>query len=267
MELVVAFILGVVEGITEFLPISSTGHLIVVGSALGFTGNRAATFEVFIQLGAILAVVVAYRQRFFDLIPSQDKKTDRGLSGYNGLRLLFLTTLPALLAGLLLHGIIKEELFNPLVVAMGLLVGGLALIAVERWYHPVREASIDQLTSKQAISIGLYQILALSPGVSRSGATIVGGRLSGLSREAAVEYSFLAAVPVMLAAVSYDMYKSLPFLSHNDMLPFAVGFMTAFASALVAIKVFVKLVQRYSLQPFGWYRIILALTIFATLVV
>lgn len=267
MELLIAFILGIVEGITEFLPISSTGHLIVVGNLLGFTGSRATTFEVFIQLGAILAVVVAYRQRFLDLISHSRETNQRGLSGFNGLKLLFLTTLPALLTGLLLHGFIKEELFNPAVVAVGLLFGGIALIAIERWYKPTSEVGLDKLTTKRALMIGGFQVLALSPGVSRSGATIVGGRLSGLSRAAAVEYSFLAAVPVMLAAVSYDMYKNLPLLQLSDIAIFAVGFITAFISALIAIKVFVRLVQRYTLEPFGWYRIALALVIFLTLVV
>ena len=256
--MITAILLGIIEGLTEFLPVSSTGHLILFGSLLGFTGQRANTFEVFIQLGAILAVVVLYRQRFAQLFSSRQE----GLSGISGLKLLALTTLPAVIAGFLLHGFIKERLFNPAVVAIGLLIGGIALITMERFYKPTREVDIEHITKQQALKIGLFQLLALSPGVSRAGATIVGGRLMGLSRQAAVEYSFLVAVPVMIAAVSYDLIKSSPTLSSNDITLFVVGFVTAFVSAMLAIKFFIRLVQRFTLEPFGWYRIGLSGVIF-----
>lgn len=249
--MITAILLGIIEGLTEFLPVSSTGHLILFGSLLGFTGQRANTFEVFIQLGAILAVVVLYRQRFAQLFSSRQE----GLSGISGLKLLALTTLPAVIAGFLLHGFIKERLFNPAVVAIGLLIGGIALITMERFYKPTREVDIEHITKQQALKIGLFQLLALSPGVSRAGATIVGGRLMGLSRQAAVEYSFLVAVPVMIAAVSYDLIKSLPILTSNDIMMFVVGFLAAFISAMLAIKFFLRLIQRFTLEPFGWYRI------------
>lgn len=261
--MIIAILLGIVEGLTEFLPVSSTGHLIIFGNLLGFTEQRAASFEVFIQLGAILAVVVLYRQRFVQLFSTRH----RGLSGMPGLWLLALTTLPAVIAGFFLHGFIKERLFSPAVVAIGLLIGGIALIVMERFYKPVHEADIEHITKRQALKIGLFQLLALSPGISRSGATIVGGRLVGLSRVAAVEFSFLAAVPVMIAAVSYDLVKSLPNLSGNDIGMFTVGFITAFISAMLAIKFFIKLVQQFTLEPFGWYRVALSCVILLWLLV
>lgn len=257
-ELLIALLLGVVEGLTEFLPVSSTGHLILAGNLLGYTGPQAATFEVFIQLGAILAVIVMYRRRFADLFRRQPSNV---LTGTSGLVRLGLTTLPAVVAGFLLHGFIKERLFTPITVATGLLAGGIVIILVERFYRPADEQELDRLSWRQAWYIGLFQLFALSPGVSRAGATIIGGRLLGLSRGAALEYSFLAAVPLMAAAVSYDLIRSLPMLSPGDILPFAVGFMTAFMSALLAIKFFIGLVKRYTLMPFGWYRICLGLLI------
>lgn len=257
----VALILGIVEGFTEFLPISSTGHLILVGNLFGFTGQKAATFEVFIQLGAILAVVVLFRRRFIGL--ANTKVT--GFAGVKGLKLLAITTLPAVIAGFLLHGIIKEKLFNPLTVAIGLLVGGIIIIIVERWHKPSEGVEVEQITEKQALKVGLFQLLALWPGFSRAGATIIGGRLVGLSDNAAVEYSFLAAVPLMIAAVGYDLVKSIPNLSSSDFGIFFVGFVAAFLSALVAIKFLVAIVARYSLAPFGWYRIGLAIIIFLVL--
>lgn len=259
--MLVALILGIVEGFTEFLPISSTGHLILVGNLFGFTGQKAATFEVFIQLGAILAVVVLYHKRFTGLVDMKAK----GFAGLKGLKLLAITTLPALIAGFMLHGVIKEKLFNPFTVAIGLLVGGIIIIVVERWHKPTEGVEVDQITKKQALKVGLFQLLALWPGFSRAGATIIGGRLVGLSDNAAVEYSFLAAVPLMVAAVGYDLVKSIPTLSNSDVGIFFVGFMAAFLSALVAIKFLVGIVKRYSLAPFGWYRVGLALLIFVVL--
>lgn len=256
-----ALILGIVEGFTEFLPISSTGHLILVGNLLGFTGEKAATFEVFIQLGAILAVVVLYHKRFTGLFNTKTK----GLAGFRGLKLLAITTIPAVIAGFLLHGIIKEKLFNPFTVAIGLLVGGVIIIVVERWHKPTEGVEVDEITEEQALKVGLFQLLALWPGFSRAGATIIGGRLVGLSDNAAVEYSFLAAVPLMIAAVGYDLIKSLPGLGMNDLGIFLIGFMAAFISALIAIKFLVVIVSRYSLEPFGWYRIGLAMVIFVVL--
>ncbi len=259
MLILIAIILGIVEGLTEFLPVSSTGHLIIAGYALNFTGTKAATFEVFIQLGAILAVVWLYRDRFRQLL--QFRKTE-GLQGKRGLMLLGLTTLPALFGGLLLHGIIKEHLFQPFTVAIGLAVGGVVILIFEKLLETgkltTKTLKLDAITKRQALGIGLAQLVALWPGVSRSGATIIGGVLYGLDRKTAVEYSFLAAVPVMIAATSYDLLKNLDVLQASDIPLFATGFITAFVSAVLAIRYFVKFVQRYSFKPFAYYRIVLA---------
>lgn len=270
MTILIAIILGIVEGLTEFLPVSSTGHLIIVGDLLHFTGERAASFEVFIQLGAILAVVWLYRERFwmlFELSKPTGSDPSNGLQGKRGLTLLALTTLPALVAGLALHSFIKDYLFQPVTVAAGLFVGGIALIVFERYYKRIpvtkqpKTLSLDSLTARQALSVGLFQILALWPGVSRSASTIVGGMMGGIDRKTAVEYSFLAAVPVMVAATGYDLLSSLSSLQSSDIPLFMTGFITAFIAALLAITFFVKLVQRYNFTPFGWYRIGLAILV------
>ncbi len=256
----VSAILGIVEGLTEFLPVSSTGHLIVAGHILGFTGATACCFEVFIQLGAILAVVVLYWRRFQGLLPKSGLLTgsDEGFRGFRGLWLLALTTLPPLVGGYLAHKTIKENLFGPLTVAWALGIGGMAILAAE-WLKPHPTADdLDGLNGTQALAIGLFQCLSLWPGVSRSAATIVGGLLVGLDRKVAAEYSFLAAVPVMIAATFYDMCKSWCYLDPSDFGFFAVGFVVSFVSALVAIESFVLLLQRWSLAPFAYYRIAIA---------
>lgn len=265
MLYLIAIILGIVEGLTEFLPVSSTGHLILAGHALDFTGLRASTFEVVIQLGAILAVVWLYWHRFTGLL---EFRKNEGLKGRRGLMLLGLTTLPALIGGFLVHDLIKEHLFQPLTVAIGLFVGGVIIIVFESFKHSSRTLSLDDITPKQALGIGLAQTVAMWPGVSRSGATIIGGVIGGLDRKTAVEYSFLAAVPVMIAATSYDLLKSVSqgAVQASDFPLFATGFITAFISAALAIKYFVKFVQKYDFKPFGYYRIVLAILVFIFLV-
>jgi undecaprenyl-diphosphatase len=261
-DILVAIVLGIVEGLTEFLPISSTGHLILAGHVLGFAGEKASTFEVFIQLGAILAVVWLYWRRFAALF---DFRNGSGLSGSRGLIALAVTTLPALVIGFAAHKAIKEHLFNNFTVALGLGLGGIALILIERWLKDRQGVRLEALNLRQALIIGFCQVLAMWPGVSRSGATIVGGMAQGLDRRAAVEYSFLAAVPVMIAATGYDLMKSLHTLHAADAPMFAVGFVTSFLMAIGAIKLFVRYVQTTDLKPFGWYRIALALVILAIL--
>lgn len=269
MDIFQAIILGVVEGLTEFIPVSSTGHLIIAGHFLGLVGEKAATFEVFIQLGAILAVVFLYKDRFLGLISL--KKTDN-FSGINGLLLLGLTTLPALVFGALAHSYIKRNLFNMTTVALGLGIGGVIMLLIERQYvrqgaTPTRREGIDHLTFKDALAIGFFQSLALWPGVSRSGATIVGGIILGIDRKTAAEYSFLAAVPLMCAAVIFDLIKSItdtssgPLLSASDAPVFAIGFMVAFLAAMLAIRYFIRLLGQVTLRPFGWYRIAVAVFI------
>ena len=256
----VALILGVVEGVTEFLPVSSTGHLIVAGRLLGVSGPKAATFEIFIQLGAILAIVVIEWRRFTGLLRFDPA---RPFSGPRGLLLLAVTTTPALVTGFLLHPVIKERLFGVGTVAFGLFAGGVGILLVERFLPPVRIGGVDGISWREALIIGLFQCLALWPGVSRSGATIVGGLLCGLERRAAADYSFLAAVPTMIAAVSYDLIKSRGALEAADAAPFAVGFLVSFVAAWAAVRFFVALLGRTTLRPFAWYRIAIAPAVLA----
>lgn len=261
-NLVTAIILSIVEGLTEFLPVSSTGHLILAGDLLHFTGARAATFEVVIQLGAIMAVVVLYWPRFKGLVlPRRYAR----FAGKRGIWLLFLTTLPACVFGLLLHSFIKQYLFNTSSVLCALVVGSFCMLAVD--WKPKRPAcvSIDELTAKMALGIGFFQCLALWPGFSRSAATIMGGILLGAKRNVAAEYSFIAAVPVMLAATGYDILKSWQLFTSADLAFFSVGMIGAFLSALLAVKVFVALLARVTLAPFAIYRLILALSFFILL--
>ncbi len=270
---VVAAILGVVEGLTEFLPVSSTGHMIIVGHLLGFEGDTAKTFEgdtaktfeVVIQLGSILAVVVMFWRRLFGLIgihfgrPLQHEGESKGRLT---LIHILLGMIPAVVLGLLFHDTIKS-LFNPINVMYALVVGGLLLIAAEclKPKEP-RAPGLDDMTYRQAFMIGCFQCLALWPGFSRSGATISGGMLMGVSRYAASEFSFLLAVPMMMGATALDLYKSWGFLTTGDIPMFAVGFITAFVVALIAIKTFLQLIKRISFIPFAIYRFIVAAAVY-----
>jgi undecaprenyl-diphosphatase len=251
----VAVLLGLVEGATEFLPVSSTGHLIIAGRLLGFEGPKAATFEIFIQLGAILAIVVIEWRRFLGLLWFDPA---RPFSGLRGIGLLALTTAPALLAGGLLHDVIKQRLFGTVPVAAALFAGGVAILLVEAFRPAPRITGVDGISWREALVVGLFQCLALWPGMSRSGATIVGGLLCRLDRRAAADYSFLAAVPTMIAATAYDLLKSRGDLGGADVAPFAVGFVVAFLSAWAAVRFFIALLGRTTLRPFAWYRIAIA---------
>ena len=257
LDLWVAAILGIVEGATEFLPVSSTGHLIVAGDLLKFSGQKAASFEIFIQLGAILAVVVLYWRQFLGLIPCNPKH-NAGFQGMRGLALLALTTAPALGIGALTHRYIKEYLFSPNTVALALAVGAVGILLAEKLKPKPRATVLDDLGYGPALAIGFFQCIAMWPGMSRSAATIIGGMLSGLDRKVATEYSFLAAVPVMIAATSYDLYKAWGHLSGSDFWFFTVGFVVSFVVAAVAVKTFITLVQRWSLAPYAWYRLAIA---------
>jgi undecaprenyl-diphosphatase len=264
LEWWIAAVMGIVEGVTEFLPVSSTGHLILAGHLLGFTGQKASCFDVFIQLGAIFAVVCLYYHRFLGLIPMQGffKFAQQGFSGMRGITLLALTTLPALFIGALTHKAIKTYLFGPVTVVLALSLGGIAILLAEKFKPEPDVQELDNITYRQALAIGLFQVLAMWPGVSRSAATIIGGMLSGLNRKVSAEYSFLAAVPVMVAATGYDLHKEWQFLSMSDMSFFAVGFIVSFVSAALAMKTFISLVQRWSLAPYAWYRIAVALVFY-----
>lgn len=263
-DLVIALILGIVEGLTEFIPVSSTGHLIVVGSLLGFEGEKAATFEVFIQLGAILAVAWLYRRRLLSLATLGPGV---GFTGRRGLGLLVLTTLPAVVIGALAHGFIRDQLFDPLTVAIGWGIGGLGILLTERFRpRPVIEG-LDAIGWRTALAIGLYQCFALWPGVSRSASTIFGGMLVGVERKTAAEYSFLAAIPVIAAASLFELVSSLDILEVSDIPLFATGFLVSFLSAWVAVTFFLRLLSRWTLRPFGWYRIAAALLLVVALVI
>lgn len=261
MEYIIAIILGVIEGLTEFLPISSTGHLILAGHLLNFTDERAKTFSVIIQLAAILAVVTIYFERFLKLIPTKSNNQKVGFAGINGIVLLLVTSLPAVVAGLILHDFIKEVLFSPQIVVIGLALGGLVLIFFERFLPASKTNNLDTLTRRQAFGIGLAQVLSIFPGISRSASTIVGGSFLGLDRRTAVEYSFFAAIPIMVGATSLDLIKSIDSLAVSDIPLFLIGMTASYITAILAIKFFINLVAKYSLALFGYYRLALALLV------
>jgi undecaprenyl-diphosphatase len=257
----IAAILGIVEGLTEFLPVSSTGHLIIVGHLLGFVGDKAASFEVVIQLGAILAVVCLYWKRFTRLLPKQKRSLIRErstLDGWSGLWRIGLATFPALLVGYLARHTIKAQLFNPEAVTLALAVGGGIILLVEKRKSRRLSNYIDRVTQWQALGVGLFQILALWPGTSRAAATIIGGMLVGLDRKSAAEFSFLIAVPVLFAAGGYELLKMRDQFVLRDALELGVGFLVSFVVALLAVKGFVRFLERGKLTPFAWYRIIVA---------
>ncbi len=258
MIFLIAISFGIVEGLTEFIPVSSTGHLIIAGQILNFTGPKAETFEVAIQAGAILAIVILYFSRFLSLLNFFAKK---GFNGLRGIGLLLLTSMPAMILGLVTHHWIKEYLFHPKPVALALLVGGLAILLIEKFPQKAKITKIDNMNWKKALGVGLFQCLSLWPGTSRSASTILGGMLLKLDRKTAAEYSFLAAVPVMFAATGFDLLKSMDVLSVSDIPMFAVGLITAFISALLAVKFFINWVSRKPLSVFGWYRIVLAVIV------
>jgi len=252
-----ALIMGLVEGATEFLPISSTGHLIILGDLINFNDESSKVFEIFIQLGAILAICWEYREKLVHVAKGalNDQTSQRFIINIAG------GFLPAAVLGLIFHSKIKEFLFSPITVATALIVGGLVIIYVEnRQIKPTVE-NADDMTLIQAIKVGFAQSLALIPGTSRSGATILGGMIFGLSRKVATEFSFFVAVPIMFAATFYDLYKSRDLLSSNDISVFVIGFITAFLAALVAIKVLLKYVATHDFKLFAYYRIALGMTV------
>lgn len=255
-----AIVLGVIEGLTEFLPVSSTGHLIIAQDLLGFAGERAKTFAIFIQLGAILAVCWEYRVRFLNVAAGLGTDPAARRFALN----LLVAFLPAMGLGVVFYKIIKTYLFSPLTVAGALVVGGLVILWVERRDHRGRIARVEDMTWRDAIKVGLAQCVAMFPGVSRSGATIIGGMLFGLTREAATLFSFFLAVPTMLAAVTYDTYKNWTLLSGTDLELFALGFGAAFVTALLTVRALLGYVSRHSFRPFAWYRIFFGGVVLAT---
>ena len=256
MDIVIMFkalILGIIEGLTEFLPISSTGHLIVFGSLLDFKSNERV-FEIAIQLGAVLAVVFEYRKRFSHVIRNvgHDKIVNRFVIN------LMVAFIPAAVVGLLFSKYIKEVLFNPIIVAIALVVGGFIILWVEKrqMHRTPKVTSVDDMRVKDALVVGLAQILALIPGTSRSGSTIMGGMIWGLERKVATEFSFFLAVPVMIAATTYDVLKHYKDFSAQDMGLIVIGFVAAFVAGLLAVKALLKFVASKNYVPFAYYRII-----------
>ncbi len=246
-----AVCLGIVEGVTEFLPVSSTGHLIVAAAAVDYPQASRQTFEIFIQLGAILAVVWNFRQHLLDLLV----RSPSDASARHTLGAVLLAFLPAAAAGFLFHKPIEEYLFSPTFVAVTLIVGGVALIVLERrpWHFSVSD--IERTSWQQALWIGVAQVLSLLPGVSRAGATIVGAMAVGLNRPAAAQFSFYLSIPTLFAASLYSLFKARHDLVASDALALAIGFVAAFLSALVVVRGFVGFVQRHDFTGFGYYRI------------
>lgn len=257
--LIKALILGIVEGLTEFLPVSSTGHLILVGDLLDFNDEKAKVFTVAIQLGAILAVCWEYRIRLLTVVAGL------GSSESNRFLLnLLIAFLPAAILGLLFIGTIKHYLFHPLPVAIALIVGGVLILWAERREHVVDVEQVDDMDWKHALKIGCAQCLALIPGTSRSGATIIGGLLFGLSRKAAAEFSFFLAIPIMFAATFYDVYRNRELLQMEDLSMFAVGFIASFVSAWLAIRGLIRYISHHDFTVFAWYRIVFGVVILFT---
>ena len=254
--LAAALLLGVVEGLTEFLPVSSTGHLILVSDLLGVNDEKGKVFDIVIQLGAILAVCWEFRARFTRAFSglATDPVQQRFASN------LAVAFIPAAMVGLLFQSQIKAYLFNPVSVAVALVVGAIAIFAIERWYKrhgAPRVNTVDEMTWKDALKVGLAQCLSLIPGTSRSGATIMGGMVFGLSRQAATEFSFFLSVPIMFAATGYQVVKYRDLFTAADVGPFAVGFIVSFVSALIAVKALIRYVAHHDFNAFAWYRIAL----------
>jgi undecaprenyl-diphosphatase len=247
-----AAILGVVEGLTEFLPVSSTGHLILAADLLNFDTPVAKLFEVVIQLGAILAVAWYYRAKLIDVVLHLNRRTEQMF-----VLKLIVAFLPSAVIGILFHSFIKSVLFSPVVVAVALIVGGIIIWLVEKMKPEPVVSSVDAITLRRAFLIGCAQAVSVIPGTSRSGATIIGGMLLRLDRKTAAEFSFFLAIPTMLAASAFDLWKSGGGISGDDMVIIAIGFVTAFISGFAAIKLFLAFVARHSFKPFAIYRIVL----------
>lgn len=254
LELLKALFLGLIEGLTEFLPISSTGHLILFGHLIDFHSDGGRVFEVVIQLGAILAVCWLYRQKIVELVKgffSGDLHARRFTIN------VLLAFIPAVVIGVLAVDFIKQVLFSPLVVACALIIGGLIIFAVEARKFEPKTIEATDISIKQAIIVGFAQCVAMIPGTSRSGATIIGGMLAGLSRKAATEFSFFLAMPTMLGAATYDLIRNADVLTSDNLVNISVGFVAAFIAALLVVKALVKFVERHTLRVFAWYRVVL----------
>lgn len=255
-----ALLLGLVEGLTEFLPVSSTGHLIIVGDLIGYNDETSKVFKIVIQLAAILAVCWDYRERLIGV--AQGLSTEPTARRF--VVLLIVGFLPAAVLGLMFHSTIKGVLFNPITVATALIVGGVLILWLEgRHYHP-RIRSVEAMRWTDALKIGFAQSLAMIPGTSRSGATILGGLWFGLDRKTAAEFSFFLAIPTMFAATAYDLYKNWALLRIEDLPVFAIGFVASFFAAMWAVRGFIRFVSQHSFVAFAWYRIVFGAIVLVT---
>ncbi len=259
-----AAILGVVEGLTEFLPISSTGHLILAGSLIGFSGEKAKLFDVAIQTGAMFAVIWHFRDRIAQVVTGLGSNPDARRFAIN----VVVAFLPAAVLGLIFGKFIKQHLFAPVPVAVAFIVGGFIILWVERYQKAKQVAprvnEIEDLSVGDAVKLGLAQACALIPGTSRSGATIIGGMLFGLSRKAATEFSFFLAIPTLIGAGVYDTYKYRDLLSVSDVPLFGVGLIVSFISALICVRWLIRYVASNTFVPFAWYRIVFGLVVLLT---
>jgi undecaprenyl-diphosphatase len=252
-DLLTVILLGIVEGLTEFIPVSSTGHLVLAGELLGFQDGSGGAFDVIIQLGAILAVIVLYWRRFWDVAV--------GLFSWQHGPVMFtrnilLGFLPSALIGALAYSAIKAMLETPEIVAWALILGGVAILGIERFAKDSHTDTVEVMRWQTALTIGLVQCLSMIPGVSRSGATIMGARAMGVERKTAAEFSFFVAVPTMMGATALALYKEGAALAAQDVTNIAIGFVVSFLVALVVIKGFLAIVTRYGFGPFAWYRIV-----------
>ncbi len=250
-SLIHALILGIVEGLTEFLPISSTGHLILAGDLLHFNDDKGKLFEIVIQSGAILAVCWEYRRKIGSVLADLPRSIAAQRFALN----LFIAFLPAAVLGLLFHKAITAKLFQPIPVATAFIVGAFVILWAERRRHVVRVDSVDDLTALDALKLGVAQAFALIPGTSRSGATIIGGLLFGLSRKAATEFSFFLAIPTLFAATGYDLWKERALLRADDLGMWVVGFIAAFVSAFLCVRWLLRYISSHDFTAFAWYRI------------
>lgn len=255
-----ALILGIVEGLTEFLPISSTGHQIIVADLIDFGGERAMAFNIIIQLGAILAVVWEFRRKILDVVMGLPKQREAQRFTLN----LLIAFLPAVVLGVMFADLIHEYLFNPITVATALVIGGVVMLWAERREHVIRAESVDEMTWVDALKVGCAQCLAMIPGTSRSGSTIIGGLLFGLSRKTATEFSFFLAMPTMVGAAVYSGYKYQNLFQPADFPVFALGFVTSFVFAMIAVRGLLRFIASHSYAVFAWYRIAFGLLILAT---
>jgi len=256
-----AVVMGIVEGLTEFLPISSTGHLILAGDLLGFADDKAKVFEIAIQSGAMLAVILVYWQRLRDTVAGLGSSAQARSFVMN----VGIAFAPAVVLGLALGKAIKANLFNAPVVAASFVVGGLIILWAERRpTSPVRVDSVDAMTPWDALKVGLAQCVAMIPGTSRSGATIIGGMLFGLSRAAATEFSFYLAIPTLMGAGAYSLYKERALLSAADLPVFVLGGLVSFACAYACVRWLLKYIATHTFVPFAWYRIAFGIVVLAT---